>query len=205
MFTAFTVCLMRTCTCNKGHTLGPHSLYTCVQQRWEGGEGQAPWGSFMCLCTGICRTWVAATDQSDHVSGFFYSPTAYLCVHLPAHNAQRKKEKRGKTILASGLVGCFLFLLPLAFPSCHISWNFFSQLLLLSARKLVHTPLFHQWEREVGRKREWGGSCCLLGLTGGLSSVVHILIFSPQHSLFLFLYCWLKWKTTQWILSNRFA
>lgn len=77
---------------------------------------------------------------------------AYLSVPPAPQHPKKEETTGGKRdfSLWLDLAALLFLLLPLAFLSCHISWNFFSQLLLLSARKLMHTPLFHQ---KGGKKR----------------------------------------------------
>lgn len=116
----------------------------------------------ICVCMCACRR---NRSVCLHVCVFIVKPLT--CVSICPNKGRRKEGKREK-IAASGRIGCLPFLLPLAFPFCHISWKLFSQLLLLSARKLTHTPLFHRGgrvtvgrerEREQGREetRRWGG------------------------------------------------
>lgn len=93
---------MLTCTCSRGDTLGPHTLYTRVGQSWE-GRSSPP----RLISVSVCICWECAfgIDLSVHMSIF---PTLQLhtCVDLPMGRKERnkgreanKQKERGGRIL----------------------------------------------------------------------------------------------------------
>lgn len=127
-----------------------HTLFTHVSDI-DGRGGRAPRGSFTCVCV---RTSVenvrAAIDLSVHMSRFFtvrLHTCASICLAKKDRTERKKrkrKEKEEKDPSRWPGLAAFSFSFLWPFHSATSAETFFSQLLLLSARKLTHTPLFHQ-------------------------------------------------------------
>ena len=102
------VCLMLTCTCGERDTLGPHALYTCVRQRWEGRSSPRRL-IYGYVCGHLLRAWGCNRPVCSHGRTFTVQLRSTAC------NAQGKKERkteRKEKIAASGSLRLPLSILP---------------------------------------------------------------------------------------------
>lgn len=82
---------MLTCTCSRGDTLGPHTLYTRVGQSWE-GRSSPPRLISVSVCRHLLRMCLRNRPVCSHVY-IFNAAAAYLC--RSANGKEGKEQRKG--------------------------------------------------------------------------------------------------------------